>query len=108
MTLVFHMSAQLVVLWMLLVAIVAGNATVILALLLTKTRKSRMNFFIMHLAIADLWVGLISVLPDLIQRITISWLAGSIACKLMKYLQFPWVVDVTVIPPERFQYQQYK
>ncbi|XP_050681099.1 cardioacceleratory peptide receptor-like [Leptidea sinapis] len=83
----FYQSAQLVVLWMLLVAIVAGNATVILALLLTKTRKSRMNFFIMHLAIADLWVGLISVLPDLIQRITISWLAGSIACKLMKYLQ---------------------
>ncbi|XP_038210445.1 cardioacceleratory peptide receptor-like [Zerene cesonia] len=83
----FYQTAQLAVLWVLLVAIVAGNATVILALLLTKSRKSRMNFFIMHLAIADLWVGLISVLPDLIQRVTISWFAGSIACKLMKYLQ---------------------
>ncbi|CAK1603919.1 unnamed protein product [Parnassius mnemosyne] len=83
----FYQTAQLAVLWVLLVAIVAGNATVVLALLLTKSRKSRMNFFIMQLAIADLWVGLISVLPDLIQRITISWLAGSIACKLMKYLQ---------------------
>ncbi|CAH0727938.1 unnamed protein product, partial [Brenthis ino] len=81
------LSAQLAVLWILLVAIVAGNATVVLALFLTKSRKSRMSFFIMQLAIADLWVGLISVLPDLIQRITISWLAGSIACKLMKYLQ---------------------
>ncbi|XP_022113268.1 cardioacceleratory peptide receptor [Pieris rapae] len=83
----FYQTAQLAVLWVLLVAIVAGNTTVILALLLTKTRKSRMNFFIMNLAIADLWVGLISVLPDLIQRVTISWFGGSIACKLMKYLQ---------------------
>ncbi|XP_028173264.1 cardioacceleratory peptide receptor-like [Ostrinia nubilalis] len=83
----FYQTAQVAVLWALLVAIVAGNATVVLALLLTKTRKSRMNFFIMQLAISDLLVGLISVLPDLIHRITIAWLAGSIACKLMKYLQ---------------------
>lgn len=40
------------ILWVLLVGIVAGNATVVLALLLTKSRKSRMNFFIMQLAIA--------------------------------------------------------
>ncbi|XP_059048284.1 cardioacceleratory peptide receptor-like [Achroia grisella] len=83
----FYQTAQVAVLWILLVAIVAGNATVVLALLLTKSRKSRMNFFIMQLAISDLLVGLISVLPDLVQRITITWLAGSIACKMMKYLQ---------------------
>ncbi|NP_001127746.1 neuropeptide receptor A30 [Bombyx mori] len=83
----FYQSAQLAILWILLVTIVAGNATVVLALLLTKSRKSRMNFFIMQLAIADLLVGLISVLPDLIQRVTITWLAGSITCKMMKYLQ---------------------
>ncbi|XP_049865764.1 cardioacceleratory peptide receptor-like isoform X2 [Pectinophora gossypiella] len=83
----FYQSAQLAVLWALLVAIVAGNTTVVLALLLNKTRKSRMNFFIMQLAIADLLVGLISVLPDLIQRITITWFAGSITCKVVKYLQ---------------------
>lgn len=48
-------SAQLAILWVLLVAIVAGNATVVLALLLTKKRKSRMNFFIMQLAIAGIY-----------------------------------------------------
>ncbi|KAG7299637.1 hypothetical protein JYU34_016626 [Plutella xylostella] len=83
----FYQTAQLAILWALLAAIVAGNATVLLALLLAKTRKSRMKFFIMQLAIADLLVGLISVLPDLIQRITISWLAGSFACRVMKFLQ---------------------
>lgn len=83
----FYKTTQLAILWLLLVAILAGNATVVLALMLTKSRKSRMNFFIMQLAIADLWVGLIIVLPDLIQRMTISWLAGSIACKIIKFLQ---------------------
>ncbi|XP_053603025.1 cardioacceleratory peptide receptor-like [Plodia interpunctella] len=83
----FYQTAQLAVLWVLLVAIVAGNATVVLALLLTKSRKSRMNFFIMQLAISDLLVGLFNVLPDLIHRITITWMAGSLACKIVKYLQ---------------------
>lgn len=38
--------------WILFVAIVAGNSSVIAALLLAKSRKSRMNYFIMQLAIA--------------------------------------------------------
>ncbi|XP_041976555.1 cardioacceleratory peptide receptor-like [Aricia agestis] len=83
----FYQSAQLAILWVLLVTIIVGNATVVLALFLSRSRKSRMNFFIMQLAIADLWVGLISVLPDLIQRITISWFGGTIMCKVVKYLQ---------------------
>ncbi len=41
----------------------------------------RMNFFIRNLAAADLCVGLISVLTDIIWKITISWEAGDVACK---------------------------
>ena len=46
-----------------------------------------MNFFIKHLAIADLFVGLISVLTDIIWKITISWNAGWLACKMIRFLQ---------------------
>jgi neuropeptide S receptor 1 len=46
-----------------------------------------MNFFIKHLAAADLCVGLISVLTDIIWKITISWEAGLVACKLIRFLQ---------------------
>ncbi|CAG9115655.1 unnamed protein product [Plutella xylostella] len=46
-----------------------------------------MNFFIMQLAIADLFVGLIYVFVDIIQKITIAWLAGEVMCKLVKFLQ---------------------
>ena len=83
----FYQVEQLTFLWILFVFIVVGNATVLIALLLSKGHKSRMNFFIKHLASADLCVGLISVLTDIIWKITISWEAGLVACKIIRFLQ---------------------
>ncbi|XP_077302418.1 crustacean cardioactive peptide receptor [Arctopsyche grandis] len=83
----FYETVQFTVMWILFVAIVAGNGTVIAALLLAKSRKSRMNYFIMQLAIADLCVGLISVLTDIVQKMMVPWVIGNIACKIVKFLQ---------------------
>ncbi|XP_059479549.1 cardioacceleratory peptide receptor [Neocloeon triangulifer] len=84
----FYQTEQITVLWILFVLIVLGNSAVLAALLLdSKGRKSRMNFFIMHLAIADLSVGLISVLTDIVWRITVTWHAGHVACKLIRFSQ---------------------
>ena len=44
-------------------------------------------FILQNLAAADLCVGLISVLTDIIWKITISWEAGLIACKLIRFSQ---------------------
>ncbi|XP_075165234.1 crustacean cardioactive peptide receptor [Haematobia irritans] len=54
---------------------------------MNKNRKSRMNYFIKQLALADLCVGLLNVLTDIIWRITISWRAGNIACKVIRFSQ---------------------
>ncbi|XP_035780524.1 cardioacceleratory peptide receptor-like isoform X1 [Anopheles albimanus] len=86
----FYETEQFAVLWILFVVIVLGNTAVLVTLFLNKNRKSRMNFFIKQLAIADLSVGLLSVLTDIVQRITISWLAGNVACKLIRFTQV-WV-----------------
>lgn len=83
----FYQVEELTFLWILFVFIVVGNATVLIALLLSKGHKSRMNFFIKHLAATDLCVGLISVLTDIIWKITISWDAGPVACKVIRFLQ---------------------
>ncbi|CAL1289621.1 unnamed protein product [Larinioides sclopetarius] len=83
----FYQTEQLTFLWVLFLMIVVGNSAVLVALLLSKNRKSRMNFFIMHLAIADLTVGVINVLTDIIWRTTVAFYADNIACKLIKYLQ---------------------
>ncbi|XP_058168998.1 cardioacceleratory peptide receptor-like [Anopheles ziemanni] len=86
----FYETEQFAVLWILFVVIVLGNTAVLVTLFLNKNRKSRMNFFIKQLAIADLSVGLLSVLTDIVQKITISWLAGNVACKLIRFIQV-WV-----------------
>ncbi|XP_055539889.1 cardioacceleratory peptide receptor-like [Wyeomyia smithii] len=86
----FYETEQFAVLWILFVVIVLGNMAVLVTLFLNKNRKSRMNFFIKQLAIADLSVGLLSVLTDIVQRITISWLAGNVACKVIRFIQV-WV-----------------
>ncbi|KAG6453484.1 cardioacceleratory peptide receptor [Manduca sexta] len=83
----FYDAIQFTVMWVLFASIVVLNASVIAALLCTNARKSRMNFFIMQLAIADLFVGLIYVFPDIIQKITIAWFAGEFMCKTVKFLQ---------------------
>ncbi|XP_013134475.1 PREDICTED: cardioacceleratory peptide receptor-like [Papilio polytes] len=83
----FFDSVQFTVMWVLFVLIVVLNSSVIAALLCTNARKSRMNFFIMQLAIADLFVGLIYVFVDIIQKITIAWYAGEFMCKVVKFLQ---------------------
>ena len=78
---------QLAFLWVLLTIIVTGNSLVLATLLSTRTRRSRMNFFIMHLAAADLSVGLLSVSTDIVWKLTVTWEAGLLACKVIRFLQ---------------------
>ncbi|CAD7093388.1 unnamed protein product [Hermetia illucens] len=83
----FYETEQFAVLWVLFTVIVLGNSAVLVTLFMNKNRKSRMNFFIKQLAIADLFVGLLNVLTDIIWRITVSWRAGNSACKIIRFLQ---------------------
>ncbi|XP_015607839.1 cardioacceleratory peptide receptor isoform X2 [Cephus cinctus] len=83
----FYETEQFTVLWLLFAVIVAGNTAVLVGLLLGKRRKSRMDFFIKQLAFADLLVGLISVLTDIVWRTTVTWHAGNVACKLIRFMQ---------------------
>ncbi|CAL4208153.1 unnamed protein product, partial [Meganyctiphanes norvegica] len=81
----FRATEQFTLLSILFIFIVVGNVAVIIALMLSKARKSRTNFFIMQLALADLSVGLITVLSDVIWKITVSWLAGNVMCKIVNF-----------------------
>ncbi|XP_076643275.1 crustacean cardioactive peptide receptor [Halictus rubicundus] len=83
----FYETEQFTVLWLLFAMIVVGNIAVLIGLLWGKRRKTRMDFFIKQLALADLLVGLISVLTDIIWRTTVTWHAGNVACKLIKFMQ---------------------
>lgn len=83
----FYKTEQFTVLWLLFAMIVVGNIAVLIGLQWGKRRKTRMDFFIKQLAFADLLVGLISVLTDIIWKTTVSWHAGNVACKLIRFMQ---------------------
>ncbi|KAG1683067.1 Cardioacceleratory peptide receptor [Nymphon striatum] len=85
-------AETLTVLWIIFATIVIGNCAVLLALALSKSRRSRMTFFIMHLAIAGrklhyLSVGLVHVLTDIVWKTTIRFDGGPVVCKIVKYCQ---------------------
>ncbi|XP_066305354.1 neuropeptide S receptor-like [Branchiostoma lanceolatum] len=80
-------TEQLVTLWVLFVFIVVGNSLVLLIMWLERNKRSRMNFFILNLAIADLNAGLFNVLPEIVHRFVVEWIAGNTLCKIVKYTQ---------------------
>ncbi|KAL8607045.1 hypothetical protein ACOMHN_005071 [Nucella lapillus] len=65
----------------------AGNLTVFITLLRTKGFKSRVNVFIMHLAIADLIVAFIFMPLETIWHATVSWEAGDVACRISMFFR---------------------
>ncbi|XP_046555483.1 cardioacceleratory peptide receptor-like [Haliotis rubra] len=81
----FYKTEQISFLCVLFIFIIVGNSMVILTITLTKNRRSRMNFFILNLAIADLSAGLVNVFTDMIWKTTIDWHAGLVGCKLVRY-----------------------
>jgi len=83
----YYQTEQMIFLSVLLSMILMGNIIVIMSLGCSRGRKSRMNFFILHLAVADLSVGVFSVVPDIAWKFLVSWEAGLAACKLIKFCQ---------------------
>uniref|UniRef100_S4RZU4 G-protein coupled receptors family 1 profile domain-containing protein n=1 Tax=Petromyzon marinus TaxID=7757 RepID=S4RZU4_PETMA len=80
-------KVEITILAIILCAAVVGNACVLLALLSTKKKTSRMHLFIMHLSIADLVVAFFQVLPQLIWEVTFRFNGSDILCRTVKYLQ---------------------
>ncbi|XP_076351496.1 cardioacceleratory peptide receptor-like isoform X1 [Tachypleus tridentatus] len=83
----FYKTEQITFMWIIFAMIIVGNSSVLFRLLSSKNRKCRVNFFIMHLALADLSVGLIQVLTDIIWRMTVDFYGGKVVCKVVRYFQ---------------------
>ncbi|XP_024946292.1 gonadotropin-releasing hormone II receptor isoform X2 [Cephus cinctus] len=64
-----------------------GNLTVFVTLLRSRNRRSRISLMICHLAVADLVVTFIMIPLEVIWRITVRWMAGNLACKILLFLR---------------------
>lgn len=62
-----------------------SNLTVFITLFRNRHRKSRVNLFIMHLAIADLMVTFINIPLEIFWAITVSWKSGDIGCRFFMF-----------------------
>ncbi|CAF1081930.1 unnamed protein product [Rotaria sordida] len=80
----FHLIVFLCIIFVL---IVSANISVILQLSCSKKRRSRMSFFLLNLAYADLLVGIIIVTRDIIEKSCIPFVLGTIGCRLISFIQ---------------------
>ena len=71
----------------LLVIAACGNLTVFITLFRNRGHKSRINMFIMHLAIADLIVTFIILPLEIAWHSTVSWWAGDFACRGLMFFR---------------------
>ena len=71
---------------LLFVIAATGNLTVFVTLCRHR-RKSRVNWFIMHLAIADMIVTFVMMPLEVAWHLTVSWRAGDVACRLLMFFR---------------------
>ncbi|XP_055880540.1 adipokinetic hormone/corazonin-related peptide receptor variant I-like isoform X2 [Biomphalaria glabrata] len=64
-----------------------GNLTVFITLFRNRSSKSRINLFIMHLAIADLIVTFIMLPLEIAWHSTVAWMAGDAACRFFMFFR---------------------
>nr|XP_020744823.1 vasopressin V1b receptor [Odocoileus virginianus texanus] len=70
-----------------LVLATGGNLTVLLTVGRPVRKRSRMQVFVLHLALTDLGVALFQVLPQLLWDITYRFRGPDPLCRAIKYLQ---------------------
>lgn len=78
-----EISVQAVILFL----AITGNSLVLLSMKMRTRHLSRMHMFIVHLCIADLFVALFSVLPQMSWDITYRFYGGDAVCRIVKYFQ---------------------
>ncbi|XP_060601483.1 adipokinetic hormone/corazonin-related peptide receptor variant I-like [Ruditapes philippinarum] len=64
-----------------------GNLTVFITLFRNRNDKSRVNMFIMHLAMADMIVTFIMMPLEVVWKATVEWLAGDAACRILMFFR---------------------
>nr|CAD7445876.1 unnamed protein product [Timema bartmani] len=64
-----------------------GNITVLIILRRKKTKRSRINLLLMHLAIADLFVTLLMMPLEIGWNFTVSWMASDAMCRVMSFFR---------------------
>ncbi|KFM64539.1 Oxytocin receptor, partial [Stegodyphus mimosarum] len=90
---------QVITLSVIIFLTVVGNTIIVLVLSFSRYRKrsSRVNIFILNLAIGDLAVCFITMTSELLFEVFGEWKLGPIACKIIVYAQIVTLASTTFI-----------
>lgn len=80
-------KAEIYIYSFLFVISVIGNLSAVTNLLKRENRRKRMNRLVIHLSVADLMVTFITIPFEVGWRLTVTWKAGVIGCKVFQFLR---------------------
>uniref|UniRef100_A0A3B5AJJ6 Histamine receptor H4 n=1 Tax=Stegastes partitus TaxID=144197 RepID=A0A3B5AJJ6_9TELE len=90
----------------LVVAVVAGNALVIMAFIVDKTLRNQSNYFFLNLAISDFLVGAFCIPVYIPYNLTGRWMLGKGLCKVWLVMDYllctASVFNIVLISYDRF------
>ncbi|KAH3751956.1 hypothetical protein DPMN_186564 [Dreissena polymorpha] len=90
-------KVEITVLAAILFMAVFGNLMIIVIHVYRERKLNRMQLFIVHLAAADIFVGLFQVLPQLINDITDRFDGNNFLCKLVSYIEVGTMYNSTYV-----------
>ncbi|XP_071119495.1 trissin receptor-like [Haliotis cracherodii] len=64
-----------------------GNVTVLIVIIKNKRMRTRTNFFLANLAVADFLVGILCIIPNLSVNLSPKWRLGRAMCKIYYFVQ---------------------
>ncbi|ESN98119.1 hypothetical protein HELRODRAFT_193096 [Helobdella robusta] len=83
-----------------------GNSIVFLVIMLSKQIRSTVNFFLANLALADLFVGVFCIIPNLISALNQEFISGWFTCKtyfFVRSLNYSVsILILTIVSLERY------
>lgn len=80
-------KAEIYIYSFLFVISVIGNLSAVTNLLKRENRRKRMNRLVIHLSVADLMVTFITIPFEVGWRLTVTWKAGVLGCKVFQFLR---------------------
>lgn len=80
-------KAEIYIYSFLFIISVIGNLSAVTNLLKRENRRKRMNRLVLHLSVADLMVTFITIPFEVGWRLTVTWKAGVVGCKIFQFLR---------------------
>jgi len=83
----FDMIMKIVFYVLAIVMALFGNLSIIVIIIKTKSLRTKFNFYIVNLAVADTLIALTCMWIHLVNSMDDQWLLGSFLCKIHTFVQ---------------------